>query len=310
MVGLDGRAHPEELIENSAHLVIKDLDELLVAGAGAARSEGERRAIRDLPSALHEDMRIMEWLIGRTPAVFLDYDGTLTPIVGDPAKALLPSETREVIERLATVCTVAIISGRDLADVQAMVGISGLVYAGSHGFDIVGPGGSLRDQERGRPFLPALGRAEKALLEAIENVPGARFERKLFAIAVHYRAVRDKDVPSVERAVDRVAAQEPLLRKSGGKKLFELRPNTAWDKGRALLHLLDVLGLDKERTVPLFIGDDVTDEDAFGAIRDVGIGIVVGRDDRLTVAKYALQDPAEVTVFLRRLIDLAGKSSR
>ena len=272
--------------------------------------EGTGRAIRDLPSALHEKRRIVERLRGRVPAVFLDYDGTLTPILNDPARALLPDETREVIERLAGLFTVAIISGRDLADVQGMIGIESMVYAGSHGFDIVGPGGSLRDQERGRPFLAAFDRAEAGLSGPIENLPGAWVERKLFAIAVHYRAVRDDDVPAVERAVERVVAQEPKLRKSSGKKVFELRPNIAWDKGKALLHLSKVLGLDKEQTVPMFIGDDVTDEDAFRAIRDSGIGIVVGSDERPSEAHYALQDPAEVRVFLEGLIALAEEGAR
>jgi HAD superfamily hydrolase (TIGR01484 family) len=148
---------------------------------------------------LEKKDEIFQRLHERTPAIFLDYDGTLTPIVDDPAEAKLLEQTRKVIRRLAEHYSVAMISGRDLADVQNMVGIENIAYAGSHGFDIAGPGGQYRDQERGRRFLPALDRAEPELKNDLKDIPGARVERKLFAIAVHYRQVDRAKLVELEK---------------------------------------------------------------------------------------------------------------
>lgn len=305
VVGVDRTQHGGGLEKHGADLVVKDLSELDVAIPGSC--EKDRRPPRDifhLPSALERLDEIRRRLASRNPAVFLDYDGTLTPIVDRPEDALLADETKQVIKLLACYCPVAIVSGRDLADVRQMVGIDGIFYAGSHGFDITGPGGSHRDDQHGRRFLPALDRAEESLRSSPAPIPGARVERKRFAIAVHYRAVEQDRVGPLEEVVDRVVAGEPDLKKTGGKKVFELRPNMEWDKGKALLSLMETLGLSLRDTVPIFIGDDVTDEDAFRAIYDCGIGIVVAGDRRPTEAHYMLRDTLEVRRFMERLIDL------
>ena len=310
VVGVDRAGQAEALKERGADVVVQDLAELGMGGAkGSPQPQATTRAMRDLPSAIENEQEIGHHLEGRTLAVFLDYDGTLTPIVAHPSDAVLPEDTREVVKRLATYCTVAVISGRDLADVRDMVSIEGIAYAGSHGFDIVGADGTHRDEKRWQRFLPALDHAEKELQRSLEDIPGARVERKRFAIAVHYRGMDDSYLETLEQRVDQVAAQEPELRKSGGKKVFELRPNVDWDKGKALLSLLDALGLGDGEVVPLFIGDDVTDEDAFRAIRDRGIGIIVGDDERQTAAHYALYDPGEVRTFLEALLTLLKGNS-
>jgi alpha,alpha-trehalase len=261
-------------------------------------------AIKDLPSALESEWEISQKLHQGTPVVFLDYDGTLTPIVDDPAQALLPQETHEVVQRLAGRCTVAIVSGRDLDDVRDMVQIEGIAYAGSHGFDIIGPDAQHCNQERWHRFLEPLDMAQEELRRSLNDIPGARVERKRFAIAVHYRAVDDALVDELERRVNSVVSRHPELRKTGGKKIFELRPNIDWDKGKALLFLLEALHLPGDGTVPVFIGDDVTDEDGFRAIRNSGIAIAVGQEDRQTEAHYALRDPDETRAFLEKLVTL------
>lgn len=307
VVGVDRVGHADDLREQGADVVVQDLSALRTIGTeGSPEHSAGTRAIQDLPSALENQQEIRRLLKGRTLAVFLDYDGTLTPIVDDPARAVLPDDTRKVMEQLMKRWPVAVISGRDLTDVRNMVAVEGIVYAGSHGFDVVGPDGSHRDQKRWERFLPPLDRAEKELLQSLGDIPGARIERKLFAIAVHYRAMDDAYLEELEKRVEQVVARQPGLRKSSGKKIFELRPDIDWDKGKALLSLLDSLEVDTDEVVPLFIGDDVTDEDAFRAIRDRGTGIVVGYDERQTAAHYALHDPGEVRVFLETLIALPG----
>jgi trehalose 6-phosphate phosphatase len=297
VIGVDRAGHAEALRRAGADVVVSDLGELAVVAAA--------RQVVDLPIALDRPGELGELLRGRRPALFLDYDGTLTPIVDRPEDALLAPATRAVIEDLATRCPVAVVSGRDLADVRALVGIDGIVYAGSHGFDILGADGS--SQQRGREFLPDLDAAERELRPRLADVPGAKVERKAFALAAHYRLVEPALAPAVEAAVAEVAAAFPRLRRTGGKKVFELRPAVEWDKGKALLWLLEVLGLDGPEHLPVYVGDDETDEDAFEAIADRGLGVVVRGegDDRTTAARYALRDPAEARGFLELLASLA-----
>jgi trehalose-phosphatase len=250
-----------------------------------------------LPSALDHVQEIAG--PGDQLAVFLDYDGTLTPIVRHPEKAFLSDSTRQTLRTLAMQAPVAILSGRELDDVRKRVAIDGIVYAGSHGFDIAGPP-RLRRQEA-IAFLPALDAAEKELREKLAGIAGALIERKRFSIATHYRNVNESDLPKLERAVSEVAARHRELRSMEGKKVYELLPCTDWDKGKAVLWLLERLGLERAGVRPIYIGDDRTDEDAFRALQQRGVGIVVSEEARATAANYSLKDPTEVERFLREL---------
>ena len=283
-----------------------------------------------LPSALAGWDALAARLAGRRPALFLDYDGTLSPLVERPELAVLPDAAREVLGRLAARFPVVIVSGRGREDVAARVGLPDLVYAGSHGFDIAGPrpaaaaaGPEQLRLEVGDGVPAAIERAAARLERELSTVPGVIVEPKRFAISVHFRLAGAAAVPAIERAVDAALAAEPALRKGHGKKLFELRPDLDWDKGRALLWLLGELGLDGPDVLPVYLGDDLTDEDAFRAVRGRGIGILVGdlgdggdlrEEPRETAATYRLRDPAEVVAWLERLLcsrpasDLAGEA--
>ena len=251
-----------------------------------------------IPSAL-EHLQEIAARSGRA-AVFLDYDGTLTPIVLRPQEAILSSSMREVLRALAAKVPVAILSGRDLEDLRQRVSIEGIVYAGSHGFDIVGPRG-LRKQVAPE-FLPILEDTEKELKQKLRDIAGAQLERKRFSIAAHFREVPDERTPQVEQAVSEVAARHRKLRKTAGKKVYELQPDVDWNKGKALLWLLEAMGLDPEEMFPIYIGDDLTDEDAFRAVERCGVGIVVNEKPRATAARYFLKDPVEVELFLREIL--------
>lgn len=260
------------------------------------------RPLASLPAASARLEEIALRLAGRQPAVFLDYDGVLTPIVRRPEEARISPQMHQAVATLARLCPVAVVSGRDLHDVRQMAGVEGIVYAGSHGFDIEGPAGQSLEFAQGTEQLPALERAGTALEERLRKVAGARVERKRFAVAVHFREVAPGEVSEVETAVAEIAAAEGL-RRTGGKMIFELRPDIDWDKGRAVLFLLDRLGLDRPDIVPLYLGDDLTDEDAFRALQGRGIGLVVRDEPRPTFADYLLEDQADVERFLVGLAD-------
>ena len=256
-----------------------------------------------IPSALDHVHEIA--IRGRQLAVFLDYDGTLTPIVNRPEEAVLADSMRQAVRTLANRVPVAILSGRDLEDIRRRVGIDGIVYAGSHGFDIAGPRGLHK--QMATEFLSILDAAEKQLRERLAGVSGAFLERKRFSIAAHYRNVDDSDVFKVEQAVNEAAARCRELRVTVGKKVYELQPNIDWDKGKALIWLLDKLGLNQSKALSLYIGDDLTDENAFRALRQLGISIVVSEQPRSSAAHYALKSPAEVERFLHELTTRAEK---
>jgi alpha,alpha-trehalase len=251
------------------------------------------------PSAL-EHLQEVAGRSGRA-AVFLDYDGTLTPIVSQPEDAWLSDSTRQTLRELAARGPVAILSGRDLDDVRRRVNIDSIVYAGSHGFDIAGPHGLRR--EMATEFLPTLDLAEKELHEALDGISGARVERKRFSVAAHYRNVNENDLAKMEQAVGEVATRHRKLRRINGKKVYELLPDVAWDKGKAVLWLLETLGLESRSggIRPIYVGDDRTDEDAFRALEQRGIGILVSEQSQPTAARYSLKNPAEVERFLRAL---------
>src|SRR5207248_3883307 len=233
--------------------------------------------------------------------VFLDYDGTLTPIISHPQDAWLTDSMRQTLRELAGSLPVAVLSGRDLHDVRRRVDIDGIVYAGGHGFDIAGAGGLRR--QLGAAYLPVLDMAEAELREALDEIPGAQLERKHFSVAAHYRNVNESDAFRVAQAVDAVAARHCELRMMNGKKVHELLPDIDWDKGKAVLWLLETLKLERGKVLPIYTGDDRTDEDAFSALEKRGVAILVSEHPQVTAANYWLHNPEEVEEFLQKVAD-------
>lgn len=266
----------------------------------------KKKKVSELPSALNCVGEIKRRAEHKRLAVFLDYDGTLTPIVERPEQAVLSDEARRAVRKLAELCTVAVLSGRDLKDVQQLVGIDDIFFAGSHGFDIAGPRDWRIQSQQGMDFIPLLDEAEQELRDRLDTIAGALVERKKFSVAVHFRLVDEKEAERVEQIVDQVLASQSRLRKGYGKKVFELQPKIDWHKGKALLWLLETLDLDGQQVLPVYMGDDVTDEDAFETLADRGVGIFVKGSDGPgeTAADYALENCEEVRRFLIRLTEL------
>lgn len=264
------------------------------------------RPIGDLPHALDDGNRLARELSGRRPAVFLDYDGTLTPIVERPEDAVISGSMREAVRGLAARCPVCVVSGRDRPVVQRLMGVDDLIVAGSHGFDIWSPEGGEIRREEGESFRALLESVEARLREELDQIDGALVEPKKSSVAAHYRLVSEDERPRVGRVVEEILAEHPgELKVTPGKMVYEVQPNIDWDKGKAVLYLLGALDLDD--VVPIYVGDDVTDEHAFEALSGRGIGVFVGRAEdpetagRTTSADYALHTFEEVERFLDTL---------
>ena len=285
---------------NGADAVVADLSEVGVR-------TGDRR-MSELPDAF----AALEGFTARHPAVFYDFDGTLSDIVNDPGAARPVAGASEALVKLAAQCPVAVLSGRDLADVRERVGLPGIWYAGSHGFELTAPDGTHHQNEAAAAAIPVLEQAAAELRGQIGSIPGVVVEHKRFGVATHYRnAARDR-VGEVSAAV-RKAGRRDALRVTTGREVIELRPDIDWDKGKTLRWVIDHLhGADSGPLVPIYFGDDITDEDAFDAVRDGdvhGVPIVVRHTedgDRATAALFALDSPASVGVFTERLARQLG----
>jgi trehalose-phosphatase len=292
IIGL-GSGADDELTHAGADIVIADL-------ADVAVRTGDRR-ISELPNALTSYGQLIGITSARESMVFLDYDGTLSPIVADPGSARLVDGAAEALRLVAAACPVAILSGRDLTDIRTRVDAAGIWYAGSHGFELVAPDGTYHENEEASGFVPVLDRAADELSRTLAQIPGVRIEHKRFAVAVHYREVAAEHVGAIVSATHELG-QRAGLRVTSGRMLVELRPDLDWDKGTTLAWIRNQIDPSGDM-LPIYIGDDLTDEDAFGAIKFDGIGIVVAHDedgDRKTAAHFTLQSPDHVCEFLQR----------
>ncbi|KAK6935217.1 Trehalose-phosphatase, partial [Dillenia turbinata] len=276
------------------------------------------------PSALNSFEKIANYAQGKKIAIFLDYDGTLSPIVDDPDRAFMPKPMRAAVRDVAKYFPTAIISGRSRDKVYELVGLTELYYAGSHGMDIMCPvshamsndhqscikstnqqGKEVNLFQPASEFLPMIDEVFRTLVENTKDIKGARVENHKFCASVHYRNVHEKSWPTIAQIVHDILKDYPRLRLTHGRKVLEVRPVIDWNKGKAVEFLLESLGLsNRDDVVPLYIGDDSSDEDAFKVLRErnQGYGILVSSLPKETKAFYSLKDPQEVMEFLNSLV--------
>ncbi|WP_256394184.1 trehalose-phosphatase [Natronoarchaeum rubrum] len=228
----------------------------------------------------------------------LDFDGTLAPIVEDPAAAAPLDGVPELLGELRDADRVAVglVSGRALADLRERAGVSGVHFAGNHGLELQEPPEEEGDAEPEIEVHPdaesaadAIGSVAADVAERLEGIEGPRVEDKRVTATVHYRSADEDAVPTVEQAVrEAVDDADADLRITSGKKIFEIRPDVDWDKGAAVEWLRDRLVPEGDDWLAVYVGDDVTDEDAFRELDD-GVGIAVGREE--TDADHVIPDP-------------------
>ncbi|WRX17090.1 Trehalose-phosphatase - like 2 [Theobroma cacao] len=276
------------------------------------------------PSALKSFEQISKNAKSKKIAVFLDYDGVLSPIVDDPDRAFMSDAMRSAVRNVAKHFPTAIISGRSRDKVYELVGLTELYYAGSHGMDIMGPvshtesddhpncirstdqqGKEVNLFQPAREFIPMIDEVFKTLVENTKDIKGAKVENHKFCASVHYRNVEEKNWPTIAQCVHDILKDYPRLRLTHGRKVLEIRPVIDWNKGKAVEFLLEALGLSgKDDVLPIYIGDDRTDEDAFKVLREGsrGYGILVSSVPKESKAFYSVRDPSEVKKFLKALV--------
>ena len=239
-----------------------------------------------------------------------DFDGTLSPIVPHPDDAYILPECAEALTQLAELprFDVAIVSGRAVEDVRNRAGLPNAICCGNHGMEIAAPGMAIEDDaaEQARLIMAGL---RRALEPAVSQINGAFVEDKGMSLSVHSRMTPEELEPKVREIVRDATAgavADGKIIVVQGKKVLDIRPAAARDKGAALRFIMDTL----QRTTgtqlfPIYIGDDTTDEDAFREVnRSGGISVLVGEPDRETAAAYRLDSPADVAAFLTNLANV------
>jgi trehalose 6-phosphate phosphatase len=226
----------------------------------------------------------------------LDYDGTLTPIVGNPVDAVLAPAVRDVLAELAMLphTTVAIVTGRALADIKARVDLDNLIYAGNHGLEIHGP--DLSFLEPSAALLASfLAKTSRELRDCLARFPGVIIDEKGLTLSVHFRLADPSLHNDILCEVYRiVATRESPFRLSLGKMVWEICPRVGWHKGKALDWVRTHRRI--ERGLTIYLGDDQTDEDAFRFLEDC-VSVKVGPAIE-TYARFHLTDTAQVYPFL------------
>lgn len=233
---------------------------------------------------------------------FLDYDGTLTPIRKKPRLAGIDKNTKKLLKKLANKrwSKVFIVSGRILKDIKNLIGLKNLYYVGNHGIELDGPGLRYlnRNAKISKPFVQ---RACKRLKKKLK-LKGIIFENKIYTLSLHYRLVNPGKIPALKRIVKgAIKDLRKQIKITEGKKVLEIRPNVKWDKGKIVNWSLK--RLKTKNTLPICIGDDKTDEDAFKSLGKRGITILVSKKRKKTFAQYRLNSPKEVIKFLNELVD-------
>jgi len=250
-----------------------------------------RRIRKDLTSKIRQYKKT---------SFFLDYDGTLTPIKEKPQQAKIDKEAKALLKEISKKdwTEVFILSGRGLQDVKRQLGIKTITYIGNHGMEAEGPGFKFihKPALRSRPAIQRCYR----LLKKNLRFKGTALENKKYTLSFHYRGADNAKKPLIKRLFWNTISK--VIRTGGdivittGKEVLEVRPNINWNKGSIVKWLLAKKHL--KGSLPICIGDDKTDEDAFKALGKKGISILVCPRKRKTHAKYRLDSPDEVIELL------------
>lgn len=248
---------------------------------------------------------------GGSLLLLTDYDGTLTPIVEDPTVAGLARVVRDDLHALTESprVRVGVLSGRALDDLRTRIAVPRLIYAGCHGLEVRGPDLAFThaEAEAHRGTLAAIA---EALHVRADSIAGVRVEPKGLAVALHYRNIAPAVVGRIEVLLERVIHPwRRRLRLLRGKKVIEVLPRVRWGKGECALWIRDhLVPAGPSAITMLYMGDDRTDELAFGVLAGKAITVRVGPERTRSAAAYRLPGVADVHRLLSALAAEVGKS--
>ena len=277
------------------------------------RTDHDKKGMKHLFS----DWKMIEKALkGKFIYLFLDYDGTLAPIADTPNKAITPNEIKDLLSKLLKIsnCKIAIVSGRALSDVSKRVGLKNIVYVGNHGFEIKGPKIKFKSPVSYK-YRKVLKETKTKLEKELSPFKGVFIEDKGFCMTVHYRLADENDIPAITSKFYMTTFIDEFrnnIQVRSGKMTREIRPPILWNKGMAALWLLDrqsaAMKSKKIEIFPVYIGDDLTDEDAFQVLKGKGLTIFVGKPNN-TKARFYLKDTKEVAVFLTKILEILDKGT-
>jgi len=235
--------------------------------------------------------------------LMLDFDGTLSPLVSTPDKAKIDPGIKEELKKIIRLFPIVIISGRELGDLEKKIGLKNISLAGNHGFEwrLKNEKGSIKIPRGTRSLLLQI---KKELVILTSAYPGVLLEDKGLGLAVHYRRLRPGRVASFKKGISKIVSSPDCgagLSEVRGKKVIELVPRIKWDKGNfARLAMEKFKKSRKLKLLPVYIGDDTTDESAFMALRNSGETIKVGKGEK-SRAEFYVKNLKQVELFLKWL---------
>ncbi len=255
---------------------------------------------------LWQDLSLITTILenSRTIILFLDFDGTLTPIVKSRGKVNLSFQSRNLLQELSNKSNLfmAIISGRKLEDIKKMVGLSNLTYGGNHGLEW-----SIFDRTDSYPIPEKTLSTLKEILQQLNKIAfqfsGVHIYDKEPVLSLHYRSADRKHIPAIKLQFANTLKpyiENEIISVMPGKMSFEVCPKVEWNKGYLAQLLTEKISI-KTKKAPLVIaiGDDTTDEDMFKKLGQ-GITIKVGKSIK-SEAQYYLKDVRDVIKFLTQI---------
>jgi trehalose 6-phosphate phosphatase len=232
--------------------------------------------------------------------LFLDFDGTLSPIVSNPDDAYIDHEIKDILEKLKEnpKISVGIISGRALDDLEKRINLNNIIYAGNHGMEIK-KGDRVFINEKAYNMREEIRHISEEVERRLNRVKGIIIENKGLTVSFHYRMADPETLERLKNIINILINGNNSLKIRKGKKVIEIIPNINWNKGKAIRYILS--GNYVDNILILYIGDDKTDEDAFKEVSDKkGISIFVGDPPQNdTYANYYLKNLSDVKKFLR-----------
>jgi trehalose 6-phosphate phosphatase len=250
-----------------------------------------------IPLLSESGLSILMRLLLTKPLLGFDFDGTLVPLEEDPQAVCLPVETKLLLQKLSSIYSVAVISGRSLSDVSNRVGIESVRYVGNHGAE--GGGTPSQIQEESRAWVRTWIRQwdEQVLKFAID--PSVRLEDKGLSLSVHYRQAVKSEEQRV-KIYQLLKGLSPTPRIGRGHEVWNLVHPAAPHKGHALLTLMQEFPTE----TALYFGDDQTDEDVFSLGLPQIVGVRIGQADASS-ALLALDSPSAVVQVMKIILSLS-----